>query len=973
MRLFTKPLVLFFSFCLFFCAISNIWATPVNTEFTEKIIDGGKMHISAQINQKDFQANDPIEIIVDVNIESASAKRLISQMDGIYLLLRAERAFDKQGRYHQFSNNYASTILTPSGLPIENHDVFSMDNYNYTAEYKDALKPENRTSGISNATPFDRTVFIKKNDLQFTNAGVKAHFILKDKIDQDFPDGYYRIQVSIMGKDKEFFHRVNFFPKLIETESTFSDWDLAILARNCSYLPMIKIKNPQSPKMIWTLFTKQFSNGMQGVIAKEDQKNFQFSSRHVVPTDFILPAASHHSKPITLNLEPDFPTMLAKNVVELEQGSKWPFQTLIPLKYKGGQLEVKITTPDGKTKQIGPTTFAAASETGATTNNSAFKYTFKKSGKYTVIMKGWIEDVWGNHYNGGGTYEFWVANRLTFATSVKPGTPFSVGEGYPPSAIIHPPCAADISFDIKLFRNSNPEDVKQVITKGKASRFGYFYPRDKYEKMIFDSPGEYLSTITASYTDERGNFWMGSQRNGSVVAPKDSKLIIHGVSPGDLSMSTFDKRGNINYEGLISKSNSPEFNDYTVCTLFPFPYYSGDVLYVANSFRGDNGMLPAFKMTFPQEILPGLKNNVPPFSTTTNNYQPQGYPEFLDKQCYGYTSAIRSGFVARYMITQDTNYIWDAYWQSGGNFAGKQINNSYNGDLPQDFYGFMTGVVVKDFTTGINQYGIYASMGIIIPKGSYANRVSAPLTEPLVNINGRDHYITDVGAPLPGMVYEISDILRAGAMIFPPIQGVECRRVITAPSGEIYDFKGTSNKIGLAKLVAEQGADIPITEPGVYEVISSCKIDDKQGDIIGSGDGKYYIYAVNKDNYKQYFKLDLSPYFKIDYKKILPIKGIIDPKIKNPKINYTIIMPGMIMDEGTLDVTNNSFTYNFSARDFAVQFPQYDLVKYDYPTKQVMADTVIFTFFLTGEDSQGQPAHSVQRFILRGDTGLVLK
>jgi hypothetical protein len=953
---------------LMLCGISRAWAVPVTTEFTEKIIDGGKMRVSASINKKDFLLDDPIEIIVDINIESAAAQEVIKQLDGLYLLLRAERAFDQQGKYHQFTNNYTSTVLTPSDLPIENHDVFSKYTYNNPAEYIDTLTPKNRTSGICNATPFDRSVFIKKKDLQFIDSGVKARFVLNDTIAADFLDGYYRLQISILGKKNTCFYRVNFFPLFSSTESAFSDWDLAILARNCSYLPMIKIKNPQTPKMIWTLFNTQFSNGTQGIVAQEDSQNFQFSSRHILSADFILPAPSRQNPPLTLNLEPDFPTMLAKNMVELEQGFKWEFQTPIPLQYNGGQLAVQITAPDGKTKQIKSTAFAAATKTGATTNNSDFQYTFEQSGKYTVLMSGWIEDIWGNRYNGGGTYEFWVANRLTFVTSVKPGTPFSVGEAYPPSAIIHPPCAADISFDLKLFRNSDPKDIKQVITKGTANRFGYFYPREKYEKMIFDSPGEYLATITASYTDEQGNFWMGSQRSGSVVALADTKVVVHGVSPAYHHMAAFGNRGNLNYEGLISKSNSPEFNNYTVCTLFPFPYYSGDVLYVANSFHGDNGMLPALQMS-----LPETKDNIKPFSTTINNYQPQGYPEFLDKQCYGYMSAIRSGFVARYMIAQDTNYIWDAYWQSGGNFAGKQINNSYNGDLPQDIYGFLGGMVLKDFTTGINQYGIYASMGVIIPKGSYANRISAPLSEPLLNINGRDHYITDVGAPLPGMVFETSDILRAGAMIFPPIQGVKCQKIITAPSGKNFKFQGTSNKIGLAKLTAAEGADIPITEPGVYEVISSCAFNGKQGDTIGSGDGKYYIYAVNKDDYTQHFKLDLPPRFTLDYKNILAIKGLVNADIKNPKINYTIIMPGMIMDEGTLTVQNNSFVYNFSARDFAVQFPQYDIVKYDYPINQVMADSVIFTFFLTAENAQGQAIHSVQRFILRGDQGLVLK
>jgi hypothetical protein len=945
----------------------------IRTEFTENVLGEGKMTVKAIVNKRDFKHNDSIHIIVEATINSLAASQVIDNLDGLYLLVRAERAFDKQGRYHQFSNNYASTVLTPTGLPIENHDIFSTNYYKRPAEYVDELRPENRTHGRSNATPFDRVVFVKKEDFEFIPLGKKMQFALNDMISPDFPDGYYRFQVSIMAKHENKFYRVNFLPLFAENGPTFPDWDLAVLARNCSYLPIIKIGDPEPPKMIWTLFTNKFSNGMQGIIANEDKANFGFSSRHIVPADFILPAPSRHQPPATLKIEPDFPTMKAKKVVKLEQAEKWEFQTPIPLEYSGGQLHVTITAPDGSKVNVGPYPFIAESSTGATTGKPEFEYTFDKSGKYIIQMTGWIDDIWGNRYNGGGTYELFVANRLTFVTSVKPGTPFTVGEGYPPSAIIHPPCPADISIDVKLLRNSDPDDIKHVLTKGTANRFGYFYPRQKYKKMIFDAPGEYLSTITATYTDHRGNFWMGSQRGSSVVVPEKTEMTVHGAAAVMHNMSATSKRGNLNYEGKIAKSNNPEFKNYTVCTLFPFPYHSGDILYVANSPRGDNGIVPTLKASFKQEIFPGEKDDIALFSTTTNNYQPQGFPEFLDKQCYGYTSAIRSGFIARYMVIQDTDFIWDAYWQSGANFAGEQINNSYNGDLPQDIYGFLGGVVLKDFKTGKNKYGLYASMGVIIPQGSYANRVSAPFTEPLVNINGRDHYITDVGAPLPGIVFETTDMLRAGAMIFPPVEGVSCRRIVTCPSGEKYDFKGTTNKIGLAKLVAAQGADIPITEPGVYEVQTSCEFKNRSGDLIGSGDGKYYIYAVKKDDYVQAFDLDLPARFKLDYKKPLLIKGVIDPEVIDPEIHYTIIMPGMLMDEGILPVDNKTFSYKYSAADVAVQFPQYDIVKYDEPSKQRMADTVIFTFFLSGKGQNGKPIHSVKRFILRGDQGVVLQ
>ncbi len=981
MKMRKKSYCALFLSTLFACLLLNqsiMQAEPVKLNFSEKIVGGGSVDFVTAINKKDFNGGDAIEISTDVAINSQDAVKVIKRLDGLYLLIRAERIFDKQGMYHQFTNNYASAILTPSGLPIENHDIFcEYIGENIGVEYVDDLKPENKQIKFSNKTMFDRSVFVRKKDLVFTDKGVFARFEIKDVLEKDFLEGYYRFQIEVLAKKGHCFYRANFLPVFKKNSKQYSDWELAVLARNVSYLPVIRIGNPDIPKMIWTLFTKYYSNGTQGVVSLEDINNFQFASRHIIPAKFILPPPEDKGGELIFDIEPDFPTMFAKNVIELEQGSKWEFQTPIPLNYKSGELSVCVENPDGRVLDLGEFSFAAASQSGATTNSGKFKYAFKDYGRYLIKMKGWIEDIWGNRYNGGGTYEVWVANRLTFATSVKPGTPFEAGNSYSPSVIINPPCPADVSIDISLYRNSSKEDIKKMRVQGKANRFGYFYPREKFLPLMFDCQGEYLSEVTAAYIDKTGRLWMGNQRSGSVVAPPDSKLNVHGALNFSDLMPGFSKRGNINYEGQFLESkitplNTPEYKNYTSCTLFSFPYNSGDILYIANSFRGDNGMVPFLTFSCKEELSRQAEGDIIPFSTAKNNYHPQGYPEFLEKQSYGYMSAIRSGFLARFMIANELNSIWDAYWQSGGNFAGRQINNSYNGDLPQDIYEFLGGVVYRDFKKGINLYGIYASMGVVIPKGSYANRISAPLSEPIFEVNGKEHYLFDAGAPLPGLVLETGDILRAGAMVFPPLSAVKCVKRITSPSGKQYIFEGTTNKIGLGKMAAAEGGEIVIKEPGVYQVQASCEYNNRHGDIVGSRDGRYYIYAVDAQDTEEYFNLDLPKRFSITYDKILDICGTIKRPIENAKIYYTVIMPGIIMDEGILDITDNKFFYRFSPRDAAVQFPNYDIVTYNRPAEQLMADTVIFTFFLCGFDKNGKKVNAIKQFILRGDKGIVL-
>ena len=81
-------------------------------------------------------------------------------------------------------------------------------------------------------------------------------------------------------------------------------------------------------------------------------------------------------------------------------------------------------------------------------------------GQYTVKETGWIRDVWGNRYEGGGTYHFWIAKRMTLATATFQGMPYPVGATYGRDIAFAPAVPADVTVTATLFPNSDPAQAQ---------------------------------------------------------------------------------------------------------------------------------------------------------------------------------------------------------------------------------------------------------------------------------------------------------------------------------------------------------------------------------------------------------------------------------------------------------------------------------------------------------------------------------
>lgn len=942
----TRFVITIFLLCVFYGFISLRRAhllkpsevVPLNWSISDKIVGKtGSWKADCSLNKIDFSKNDEVILNIRLKISSKEFRKYIEDCEGIGTIIIAERIYDKDGHPNLMNNNFMSTLLTPTGMPIE---FFAAPSENY---YKE---------GRLYQSILELSDFKEKGQLKLLKGGVQVEYALNKKIPSNFPDGYYRFHLDFYVNSKNGRERLSLVPNLRLGDKKNSN---IIFHKQSHFIqkvytsPVFVAGNPATPRMIWALFTKNIFMGTKGILAEEDKNYFRLSPRHSIPDKFVITPGT------MLNIEPDFPTFFADKTDMSFIERNWPFCVPVPLDYKSGEFSVSIILPDGSQKNLGKRRFSQPTLTGASSGTNRYRFKFSRFGQYTIKMDGWIKDLWGHKYEGGGTYHLWVAHRLSFATSVKPGSPFEVGDSYPTSVFVHPPFPAKVTIDITEYINSQKDKVKNWHVEGKASRFGYFYSK---EKIIFQEPGEYIVRVNALYKAQDGRLWIGNEVGSCVIAPADTKLIVHGKKYAR-PMNVPEARFNLNSEGRDKRDGKSIVNtlDYPACINMFVPYYSGDVMFIAAVPDGSNGIDGILTAQF--------EDGAEAKTETENDIHPYDFPEKIKKHAYFYFSGIRPGIMARTLIADPGALFKDSYWATNPAFNafGNQFNAGEDDDLPQDMYRFMGGFVVRDRENNKTDYGIYSSIAIIIPKGSNGNRVVAPFSEPLLEVNGRQFYIFEAGAPSQGVIYEVNEPIGIGGMVFPSTGGINCIKKIIFPDGREVISQGLTNKIGILKMSPEKViADIP----GVYKIKESCWYGDYSGDVIGTADGIYNIYVDDKDKSK-YFRFKNPRHFSFDPTKGLAIAGRVTGDIKDIKLTYSVIMPGCVMDEGMLTVKHGAFSYKFRPEEFNVQFPNYnfsrraevDLLplsrkaifkKYFGPKRNRLVDLVMMTFFLEGKD-----------------------
>ena len=164
-----------------------------------------------------------------------------------------------------------------------------------------------------------------------------------------------------------------------------------------------------------------------------------------------------------------------------------------------------------------------------TTRRAAFtRWTPPAYGQYKVKATGWIGDAWGNRYEGGGTYQFWIANRMTMTTATFQGISYPVGGKCVRDIGFAPAVPAEVEVRATLYVNSDPNNKREAYSSGKATLSGIFGVAQGARQLTLDAPGEYHGHVVARYTDSEGHLWVCSMRHAGVVYPEDSPIVARG-------------------------------------------------------------------------------------------------------------------------------------------------------------------------------------------------------------------------------------------------------------------------------------------------------------------------------------------------------------------------------------------------------------------------------------------------------------
>lgn len=847
--------------------------------------------------------------------------------DGFVVLATAERTFDHTGWMRQAVDERVGTVLTPTGLPIEGGISGAVTN----------------RFGYRFKTPYDVLLKVPLTAAQRRGADWVVQFDFTGKLAEDLPPGIYRMRL-----DYGVSVGTRYYSLSGETfaRRSFNAVD------NHHYSPIIPASGRSvdgkeidgarlMPRMPWILLYNYNSNGYRGVCPEEDRHRCALSSRNLIQDDVILPRYDDARRPLSYNLEPQVIVDEARN--------------MIPLDFTRGELSITIEGPGGYAVDLGKAPFVAKSGSMPTTRKAAFTSWRPPSyGQYTVRATGWMQDIYGNRYAGGGTYKFWIAKRMTLATATFQGQPYPVGNRYGRDIGFAPAVPADVTVTATLFAYSDPKQARTIRYSGKATPFGTFGAAQGMQPLVFDAPGEYIAHVLATYTDKYGHLWVCSMRHAGVVYPEDSPIVARGKKLY-LGGKYYDRAGT-NREGWVDTSVTPPKN---YLEHINYPYQPGDVLLIASDHQGANKIEPV--LIWESRENPGPYD--PAFNTigttncalsTSNGYSPHLFPEYIDEWSYYYSAAPRPGFMSRFLVGETG--IRAPYWPTSPNSFGGQINASNNGDLPGDIYRLIGGVVVRK-PGQQPMYAGYMASAFLLPRGTRNNRIIAPGSEDLIGSDGGKARVFLVGTR-PGMTYAVGTAF-APALQIDPILPVNVTFTLHYPDGRTKVAQGTADKFGYFTGTERWTLDMP----GVYRYTLDAEWNGYKGRMPGlpPEGGELYVMETSRPAGAPEITFELPEELSFDVQQGLTITGRSTADV----VRYAAVMPGAVLEQGTLAVKDGKFTLKIDPGLLSLKAITYDvqnLVNFRPEVK----DVIHWTFF-SKENAGGQTYHSFVRLILRGN------
>ncbi len=936
--------------------------SQLSSDFTRFTVSGSVAQSSqrwlarGRVNQQAFKPGDKLILEMDVSL---SAPELPPGLVGLQMIgqIRLQPLIGADGRQTAGgvgSNNGWSDVLTPSGLPITNL----------------------RGDFLLSETSTPANAIIRRNG----NLVFPLDFVVQ--LPKDLPKGMYVPLFEGFGQvaDGEIFRWQDNSPL-----GTGKGAAATIPTR----MPLVlNIGDVTNAHLVWTLFQDNPSAGSRGLLASEDQGQYALTNRvHLDNPTYILPP-SQAGTPNTYPIEPYLLNQMPNDYDETAV-------PLIPFLFPGGRLNARITRPDGQVDDLGssaiiqsqlstPTLderekFGGQSEVDVyrlTTLNPLFtNYVFSQYGEYSINLTGNLEDVWGNRYEGGGTYTVLIAEPLSILPGVLPGTPFEVGNIFNPGVHLSAGAPADVTIKARIYPLDGSAVIEHTIS-GTSNAAGYFQPTDK--GFTFDTPGEYVVDYEARYTDADGHLWAGSLRSAGVIANPSGALIAHGERGLDGDGKQFHAAW------FSVRQYAPESEAW-----LNYPYHIGDVAWVADGVNGHIKPILQVQDTVGTyanwlwNTFPGYQSasgaNVPnmiarqelpvtEFTDPTSIYSLPLKPDTIISQGYTYLNAVTPSISARQFIQGDTTGGLPLYWDMDDPYNG-QAGAGITGSRPGDYFFLFGGAVVRNQQANIQDTSIYASLGVVIdekndPLGSrvfppYRGEAGGPNGGALLTVNGKavNLFFHPTGTK-PGDVLHVGDTLSIAGQLAPTLPSV-VDVSITSPSGVNRQFSGTASSIGY---FYDPSQDFSVDEPGVWTVAiqahhdgttSAGKIEPPSptGGILGTDGGQFSVYVLAEDSEALVWN---------DTRSDFPIPAAVPYNFNFPlpddwtniQVFHTVKTASYVLDEGPLHPNGRSFSYQYNPTNLSKNF--LNLENNGAGSGAASSDVVTLTFVATATDGNGR-------------------
>ncbi|MEO1443051.1 MAG: hypothetical protein AAFV33_21800, partial [Chloroflexota bacterium] len=612
-----------------------------------------------------------------------------------------------------------------------------------------------------------------------------------------------------------------------------------------------------------------------------------------------------------------------------------------------------------------------------TLNDLYTAQTFDLYGDYTIELNGFVEDVQGNRYEGGGTYNFTIAETLAMSPAMLSGTSLQAGNSINRGLHVSPGVPADVTVNIRVFPIKGDQVLEQTI-EGQANAYGVFQPDTPF---LLEVAGEYVIDYEARYTDSDGRLWAGSLRSAGVIGQPGNRTVARGQRGA--------ANANIQTAWFLAEDAADVDSQETILNM---PYFSGDVAWITDSPLA--GLLPRMRVqdttgAYEQWLQNTHADYTDSDETPLSRLQATDAlpvsvfggasdadnrvlydPNTIASEGYAYISLVTPGAAVRQFVPGSEAGSIPMQWRLDDPL-NQQIGAGAEGLSAGDYVFMFGGTILKNEPADLNDAAIYGTLGVIIDAEDdsgarvlppYMGADTAPGNSTLFVDNEAEifNFFYPTGTR-PGDVLAVGDVLAISGQVAPMLASNVAVQV-TSPSGQVRAFDGTANPVGYFYVPVN---DFTVDEPGVWtvqvdvqhtgptwagEMISESPI----GTVPGAANSTYNVYVVpDADSV-------------IDRPSNLPDNDRIPPGFPfNFSFNrpegwtevtpyLTVTLPGRVVQDGPVALQGATFAYQFNPTVLNQQFPFYE-GNNGRVSGEASSDPLTLTFVFTGLDENGTP------------------